>query len=313
LRVKKPEVLRETGDRLEDRAYALVVANGYKKYDSFPVLDTAWPTVAAGLARCVIGENGRLQTVCAALDDFLNFTGRWDERLALSLDAENRAVAAGDFLKAGWRAYAAGSVHKRRGQSTEVLACADRAEAHWRRAEAGARESAFATRLRGIGHDLERDFPAAIAAYSEAVALLRALDRESEDVAIGLNSLANTEINSGDLDAAERDHREALRIARALGSKEGVAEFTGDLADLSLKREHWVDAEALARDALLLAKKVGRLQLTASNSYRLAQALVKQSKKEEAITHAQRAVEIYQKLSSPQLAAALQILAECED
>ena len=44
LRRQKPEVVAETGDRLEKRAYALVVENGYEKYDRFPVLDAAWPT-----------------------------------------------------------------------------------------------------------------------------------------------------------------------------------------------------------------------------------------------------------------------------
>src|SRR5215213_9135414 len=89
LRRRKPEVVAETGDRLENQAYALVVENGYQKYDDFPVLDAAWPTVAAALPRFLAGRNNRLQTVCAALQDFLNFSGRWDERLALSRDAED--------------------------------------------------------------------------------------------------------------------------------------------------------------------------------------------------------------------------------
>src|SRR5437588_11858491 len=59
VRVKKPEVLRETGDRLEERAYALAVENGYRKHDRFPVLDAAWPTVAAALPRFLAGANER--------------------------------------------------------------------------------------------------------------------------------------------------------------------------------------------------------------------------------------------------------------
>ena len=109
--------------------------------------------------------------MCDALATFLNFTGRWDEWLALSRDAEAKAVAAKDFSNAGWRAYHAGWIHYLRGQSAEVLACADRAEAHWREAQAGARERAIAIHLRGIGHRLAKDYPAAIAAYREAVEL----------------------------------------------------------------------------------------------------------------------------------------------
>ena len=312
LRAKKPEVLRETGDRLEKRAYALVVENGYKKHDRFPVLDAAWLTVAAALPRFLAGENGRLQTVCHALRFFLEFTGRFDESLALSRDAETKAVTAKDFWNAGYCAQNAGYFHHLRGQSAEVLACADRAEAHWREAKAGARERAIAMHLRGIGHQLAEDYPAAIAAYREAVELHRTLGRESEEVAAGLNALAEAERESGNLDAAERDYREALRIARAVGYREGVAYMTSNLAALALDRKDWPGAEALAREALPLSEEVGRLELIASTCHSLAQALARQGKKEEALPHARRAVEIHQKLGSPNLAEAQRTLAECE-
>lgn len=313
LRVKKPDVLRETGDRLEKHAYALVVENGYEEYDRFPALDAAWPTIVAALPRFLAGENERLQTVCNALTFFLEFTGRWDEQLALSRDAESRAVAAGDFQKAGWRAYHAGSVHHLRGQAADVLACAHRTEAHWREAEAGPRERAITSLLGGMGHELEKNYSAAIEAYREGVKLHRSLDRETQDVAIGLSNLADAEKASGNLDAAERDYREAMRIARIVDDRQGVAIVTGNLAELALDREDWPGAEALAREALPLAEGVGRRELIASNFSRIAKALVRQGKKAEALPHIRRAVEIYQKLGSPNLAYAEEILAECEN
>ena len=310
LRVKKPEVIQETGDRLEKHAFVLVMENGYENHDRFSVLDAAWPSVAAALPRFVAGESERLQIVCAGLVGFLNFTGRWDEWLALSRDAEGRAVAADDFEKAGWRAYQAGWIHSLRGQSAKVLVCADRADAHWRAAKAGIREQATAIRLRGVGHGLAKDYPAAIAAYREALELWRALGHESVDVAIGLNALAGAEQLSGDLDAAERHYREALRIDYAVNFREGLASHTGNLAALALEREDWAAAETLAREALQL--RVGKQQSIALNSYRLAGALMRQGKKEEALPHVRRAVEIYQKLGLPELASAQRILAECE-
>ena len=51
--------------------------------------------------------------------------------------AEAKAVAAGDHDNAGWRAYQAGWVHYLRGQADAVLACADRAAAHWQTAQVG--------------------------------------------------------------------------------------------------------------------------------------------------------------------------------
>jgi tetratricopeptide (TPR) repeat protein len=312
LRDNKPDVLYETGDRLEKYAYALTVENGHEEYDRFPVLEAAWPAVAAALPRFLAGENGRLQTVCSALRHFLEFTGRWDERLALSRDAERIAVAAADFNRAGWRAYDAGWGHYLRGQSADVVGCAGRAQAHWREAQAGARERAFGTRLRGIGHELAKDYPAAIVAYREAVELWRSLGRETSDVAMGLSDLADAEKGSGDLDAAQRDYREALRIARSVKYHEGVAAFTGNLALLALNRKDWPGAEALAREALPLSEKVGKQESIALNCRRLASALLRQGKKAEAFPHARRAVEIFQKLGSKELANAQAILVECE-
>jgi tetratricopeptide (TPR) repeat protein len=312
LRWRKPEVVAETGSRLEKRAYALAVENGYQKFDNFPVLDAAWPTVAAALPRFLAGPNDRLLTVCEAFRRFFDFTGRWDEWLALSGDAEAKAVAAKDFLYAGWLAYDVGWVHCLRGQSAEVLACADRAGAHWREAHAGARERASAIRLRGLGHQLVKDYSAAILALREAVELDRTLSPESKDVANGLETLAAAEQSSGDLDAAERDYREALRISKAVGDREGVAARTGNLAALALDREDWPGAEALAREAMPLSEKVGRQELIAHDCLCLAQALARQGRKPEALPHAQRAAEIYTALRSPNLEVAQQTLAECE-
>jgi len=312
LRAKKPEAVRETGDRLEKHAYALALENGYQDFDRFPVLDANWPAVSAALSRFLAGENGRLQTVCAALTSFLDFSGRWDESLALNKDAERRALATGDFDKAGWRAYQAGSVHYMRGQSAEVLACASRAEAHWLKAKAGTRVLAGAISLRGNGHELAEDYPAAIAAYREAVTLWRSLNRESMDIAIGLNALAGAERSSGDFNAAERDFLEALHIARAVDYREGIAYITGNLASLALDHEDWLGAEALARKALPLAENLGRLELIGGNSHHLAIALVRQGNKDQALPHAWRALEIFQKLGLPELTTAQQILAECE-
>lgn len=312
LRRWKPEVVAETGDRLEKRAYALVVENGYSNFDNFPVLDAAWPTVAAALPRFLAGSNGLLQTVCSALQNFLDFSGYWDEKLTLSRDAEIRAVAAKDFKKAGWRAFDTGWISNLRRQSAEVLAYADRAEGHWRKAQVGAHERATAIRLRGEGHRLVEDYRAAIAAFREAVELWRTLKPESANVAMGLNALAGAEQLSGDLDAAECDYREALRIARAVDYFQGVATSTGNLAGLALVREDWPGAEALAREALPLSEKVGRKELIAEDCRRLANALARQGRKPEALTHALRAVEIFTALRSPRLEHACQTLAECE-
>lgn len=312
LRRKRPEVVSKTGGRLEERAYSLITENGYGHHERFPVLDAAWPVGAAALPLFVDGENDRLQTVCDALRRFLDFTGRWDEWLSLSEQAEAKALAAGDHYNAGWRAYDAGWVHFLRGKGDATLPCAERARAHWNTSQAGARERAIAIRLIGLGHQLKQDHVVAISAYHESLDLLRSASEDNEDVASVLNSLAEVERLSGDLEGAERDFREALRIARAVGYAEGVATYTGNLAVLALVRADWVRAENLAREGLTLSEQVGRQELTGATCDFLAFALVRQGKRKEALTYARRAVEIFTGLGHHELELARATLAECE-
>jgi tetratricopeptide (TPR) repeat protein len=286
--------------------------NGYYDYNRFPALEVAWPGIVPALPLFLIGENARLQTVCDALQSFFEFQGRWDERLALCKKAETKAVATTDHNSAGWRAYQAGYIHVLRQQAVDVLNCAARAAEHWERAKAGARERATAIRLRGIGHQLDADYPAAVAALHKALELLRSLSAESDLVAVVLNDLAGAEFSLGDRAAAEGHSLEALRVAQAVGDVEGVANYTGNLAELALDREDWPTAETWAREALRLSEAIHRQQLIALDNQRLAHALTRQGKTAHALPYARRAVEIFTHLDSPDLARAQIILAECE-
>jgi class 3 adenylate cyclase/tetratricopeptide (TPR) repeat protein len=313
LRRKFPDLMAATGQSLEARAFALIVENGWQKHDRFPTLDAAWPTVAPALSLFVAGANPRLQAVCDALQQFFDFTGRWDEWLALSIQAEAKAVAAGDFNKAGWRARDAAWVHYLRQKANGVLACAERIATHWAKAKVGVREQAIVTRMRGIGHRLNENYPAALVAFREVVELRRSLGTETADVAGGLNNVAEVELLMGDLQAAERDYREALRLARATGHAEAVATCIGNLALVALARKDWLGAEALAREALPLAENVGRKELIASDHHRIAHALVRQGKRIEALPHAQTAVALLTQLGLPDLLKAQAILKECQE
>ena len=312
LRRARPEVVAETGDRLEKRAYAFIVENGQEHYERFPALDAAWPTVAPALPLFLAGPNVRLQEVCDALLSFLDFTGRWDERVSLETQAEARALAAGDQRAAGWRSYGAGYVHLLRGEADGVLSCAERAETHWQSANVRNRERAFVVRLRGHGHRLKGQHAMAIGAMREALELFRALAEESTEVATALNDLGGAERDAGDLDAAERHHREALKVARAIGYAEDVAISTSNLGLIALDRERWPEAETLAREALALSAEVGRQELIGGNNYTIALALLRLGKPVDALPHARLAVSILATMRSPRRARAEAVLRECE-
>ncbi|MFZ5821114.1 MAG: DUF4062 domain-containing protein [Chloroflexota bacterium] len=320
IRARRPEAVTQTGDALTNRAYALALQyGGQTKFDGFPTLDTEWDFISAALPRLLTGDNYRLQTVCDKLVFFLNFTGRWDDRIWFFEQAEARALAADDKEYAGWRAYSAGFTYSLRNQPAEVLACAARAAEHWQNSTP--RNKATAYHLRGIGHELNKDYPAAITAYREALEIWRSISPESITVAVALDSLASAENANNDYPAAERDYREALRIAKIVKHDESIATYTGNLAGLALNREQWAEAESLAREALALAEKVGRQELIASDCHRLAKALLKQNvgqignlPLQEALTLSRRAVEIFTRLRSPEkLKEAQETLAEIEE
>lgn len=325
IRTRRPEAVSQTGDALTDRAYALALQyGGDTNYEGFPTLDAEWDFISAALPRLLTGDNYRLQSMCDQLVVFLNFTGRWDERLWLCEQAEVRDLAADDKENAGWNAYRAGFTYYLRNQPTEILASAARAAEHWQ--DSTPRNKAAAIYLRGIGHELSKDYPAAIAAYREMLDIFRSISPENDDVVIALGNLADAEKANKSYPAAERDYREALRIAKINKNDGLIANHTGNLAGLALDREQWAEAESLAREALALAEKVGRLELIASNCHALAKALLKQNTVvgatrrvaptetplQEALSLSRRAVEIFTRLKSPRLQSAQKTLEEIE-
>ncbi|HYP27228.1 MAG TPA: tetratricopeptide repeat protein [Blastocatellia bacterium] len=312
LRRKRPEAVAATGNRLTNHVYALVMENGYQKHERFPNLENDWPTIAAALPLFLQGENARLQRFCDAMFTFLYFSGHLDELTSLSQKAEEKALAAGDFQNAGWRAYQLGCSYYWRGQVSDVLICATRCEELWQKA-AATRQKATAIRLRGLGHRLEKKYPAAITAFQEALALHRTQKLESKEVAGSLNDLAGAEKLSGDYAAAERDYLEALRIAKKLKHDEGVATYTGNLAELALEHKNWSAAETLAREAVSLGETISRQELIGYYCCILAQALAHQGRLQESLPYARRAVDVFTRLRSPNLGWAQDVLEECEE
>lgn len=175
LRARRPEAVTQTGDRLTNRVYALALENGYKEYDRFPALEAEWPTITAALPNILKGYHDSLQIFCDAIFDFLNFSGRWDEWLWLSQQAEIKAIKIKNFEEAGRRAYDVGYIYYLRGQADEVLACANRIENHSKAINGWRWAKFYSLRLRVQGLRLQKDFSAAIITQRQLMELKRAI------------------------------------------------------------------------------------------------------------------------------------------
>lgn len=296
LRNRRPDLVANAGDLIQENVYSLIVQYGGRDKAGFDRLENVWAKINGVLPLFTNGSNEQLQVICDKLWTFFDSTNRSDEWFALSEKAEQRALASEDHLHAGWRAFDIGCVHRRRGNAAETIASAYRADCHWDKAQdAGPRLRAYAARLRGHGHRLEKNFHAAIAEYKKAVKLLRSLESVSKDLADALRSLGEAQRLAGELETADLNFREALQIAKAANYPLGVAKITARMAELKLDAKYWQDAEALARESLDLAVTLNHSALIAEGHWRLARAMQGQGRIKEAIERGRRAIAMFAK------------------
>lgn len=313
IRHARRELVERMGQRLADRAVRLINENGHQKHDRFPLLESSWPTVNPAIRILLAGDNARLQSACNALLIFLSFQGRWDERLDIWRKAEALAIARADYSHAARRAFEAGGTYCSRGQASEALSCADRADEYLLVTGAGNRERALVMGLRFKAHVASGNKEGLVEIIQNMLNTDEGIVREFLKEYWWIQELIEGEKSSGDLKAATRDAiTKGLNRALAENDTESIAIHTCNLAELALENKDCAEAESLARKALQLSSSIHHQDLIAHASLVLSQSLMHTGAILEAQGYAKRAFDIYTLLNSPELTAARGVLAECE-
>jgi tetratricopeptide (TPR) repeat protein len=311
IRDRRPEVVKESSDRLVDHVYALVMQyGGDTNYEGYKNLEKSWSSIAASFLLLAEINNRRLQSIRKNMAKFLEFSGHWDEFLWLNQVAEEKALITNDINSAGWSVFSIGWVHYLRGEGEKVLESARRLETYAQNTHGSLK--AAASRLHGLGEYLVKKYSEAIIAYDHALAIQRTIDSTSRETASILYDAAEAKCCMKKYESAESDLREALLIAQKLDNKEGIATYTNGLAELALGQEKWKQSEELSREALALSESIGYQELIAANCLRIAKCLSRLNQPSDGLPFAQRAVLIFRRLRYRELPYALEILAECE-
>ena len=303
IKTQRPKAVAQTGDKLVDRAYALIKQYGGGNYDGFKVLESEWTTIAAALPRLYTRENNQLQSICESIATFLDYSGRWDILIELTQQAEQKALDIKDKNNAGWRAYDLGWIYYLRGQSSDVLACANRAEKYWK--NSGPNQKATAFRLRGLSYELEKNYSAAKNLYLQAIKTWKSKSSTRVEISMTYIDLGYIEEITGNYKAAMDNFNIALQLARKNKDDDLIASSLGSLASLAGKKNEWKKAKLLAQEALNISEKTGRQVLIAHASHTIAKSLYLESHYSEGLPYIQRTIEIYTRVKDKDLQEAL--------
>jgi tetratricopeptide (TPR) repeat protein len=253
-------------------------------------------------------KNNQLQSLCESLVTFLEFSGKWDESLELTQQAEQKALSVKDYEHAGWRAYDTSWIYYLRGQSTQVLDCANRIEKYWK--NSGANQRATVYRLRGLSYELEKNYKTAKNAYLQAIKIWKSKPSYRADLGTAYVDLGFIETAMGNNSAAIEHLTSALEIGQKNRDDDLIASAQSMLATVAERQKKWKKAQSLASEALSLSEKIGRQRLIAQNCHTIANSLLVQMKFIDGMPYILRAVEIYTQLHDAELQRAQATLGE---
>ncbi|MBE8990221.1 tetratricopeptide repeat protein [Nostoc sp. LEGE 12450] len=229
-----------------------------------------------------------------ALSNFLWFRGYWDEWVRLGEWRYQAGKALSQWSDAGWGTYHVAWIYYVRGEAEQAASWADQTAETMEQA-GNRRDKSFATRLQGKIAGQRQDWAEAERLYQEALAIYRELGEE-KDEAIALSDLGAVARSLGQYDRAESYYKQALAIEEKLGNKAKQAAYCGNLGLLALDRDRPSEACPWCERELVLAQEVGRQDLVADAQAGLAQVMEKEERYTEALSLAQSALDIRERL-----------------
>lgn len=273
-------------------------------YKTYPLLETEWPNLQSAtellwqiftLGKLSVKEEA-LRLYCEfarSLGQFLSFTGRWDERLAINLRIYEAMEQLQKWGAAGEAAYHVAWIYYSRGRVEDASHWANRSLRAWNQ---GGTRVDRATGMRMVALVTERsgDHVGAEHLLLEALSILRS--SKSDDVPKVLAELGTIQQRRGELTSAEASFGEALSLAKRAQAKEQEASYTCSLALVMLSGRRLAEARNLIEAALPMAREVGRQDLIAASQFALARLNEAEGFPQLALPFAVDAVGIFERL-----------------
>jgi tetratricopeptide (TPR) repeat protein len=282
--------------------------DAYKTYDK---LEAEWQTLEsiANNLRELSGIPSPLQDPQAAqmlidletaLHNFLNFRGYWDERMRLSEWCYEAGQALSKWSDAGWGAYRVATTHYRRGEIDRAATWTDKMATAMERG-GSRRDRAAASQMQGRVAEQRKEWKKAEQFYQETVAAFQDIGDEDAKGTI-LSDLGDVAKKQQQYDRAETYYQQALAIDEKQEDKQGQAVYCGNLGLLAIERDRPKDARPWFERELSLAQEVGRQDQVAAAQSGLALVLAAEKRYGEALTLAQQALQIRERLGADGLA-----------
>jgi tetratricopeptide (TPR) repeat protein len=232
--------------------------------------------------------------IADALNQFMLFSGRWNESSVLSSRWYEMALNVEDWSSSGWGAYNTAWIYFNRVETEDAQVWVERALQAWERGGSKG-ERAEGERLLGLVAKQRGDYQTAQLKFDVALVINRDIgDKEGEGLVLnGLGSLASEQEN---YDLAEEHFREALVLAQKIENVEMQSFITSNLGLLEIRREDYAQARVWLEQSLSLAQVVGRQDLISTCKYLLAKVCEAEGKHNEALILAWESVEVLERL-----------------